>query len=623
MKHSNSLLTLARKNRKSLTPAERKMWTILKDNQMGVSFRNYYDNQKTTRSGVVAEWTETIGTINLSNTNKNAVTSIVLDPSMQNARPTSTALWFYNFANATRITGLNYLNTSEVTNMRGMFYSCEAVTTLDVSGFDTKNVTDMGSMFNSCEALTTLDLSGFNTRNVTDMSYMFYGCEALTTLNLSGFDTRNVTNMGSMFVSCSSLTTLDLSGFDTPNVTDMGYMFCDCEALTTLNLSRFNTRNVTYMGYMFADCRALTTLDLSGFDTPNVTNMGSMFFNCNALTTIYCNNDWSQSSVLTYSGNMFYGCEALVGGNGTTYDANYTNATYARPDGEGTPGYFTKETEIYATLVRGTFTLWNDTHKATSRDVVAEWTEKYGFVGTYWDVVASVTSIVLDESMQDARPTSTYRWFADFVNATQITGLNYLNTSEVTDMSYMFSYCEALTTLDVSGFDTRNVTDMSDMFSGCESLTTLDVSGFDTKNVTVMGGMFPGCKSLTTLDLSGFDTRNVMYMDYMFFDCESLTTIYCNDDWSQSTALVSSYGMFGNCWYLVGGNWTTYDDNHTDITYARPDEEGTPGYFTKKDTNAIDNVSADKAQSTKFFRNGMLIIRHGDKEYNAQGIMIK
>ena len=42
---------------------------------------------------------------------------------------------------------------------------------------------------------------------------------------------------------------------------------------------------------------------------------------------------------------MFDGCESLVGGKGTTYDDNFTNATYARPDGgPNKPGYFTEKT---------------------------------------------------------------------------------------------------------------------------------------------------------------------------------------------------------------------------------------------------------------------------------------
>ena len=63
-----------------------------------------------------------------------------------------------------------------------MFFSCEALTSLDVSKFNTENVTDMGCMFDNCSALTSLDVSKFNTENVTDMGGMFDNCKSLTTI---------------------------------------------------------------------------------------------------------------------------------------------------------------------------------------------------------------------------------------------------------------------------------------------------------------------------------------------------------------------------------------------------------------------------------------------------------
>ena len=549
--------------------AESQIYATLVDGQ----FTLYYDEEQATRSDVVAEWTETSGAKNPSETIWDDVTSIVLDESMQDARPTSTAHWFYSFHNATQISGLNYLNTSATTNMMYMFAFCYSLTTLDLIGFNTKNVTCMTAMFCKCYSLTTLDVSGFDTRKVTNMDIMFSNCSSLTTLDVSGFDTKNVTTMGSMFLSCSSLTTLDVSGFNTQNVTDMSYMF----------------------------------------------------YGCKALTTIYGDDDWSPNAALQHSGNMFYGSEALVGGNGTAYDENHTDITYARPDEEGTPGYFTKKPEVYATRVDNQLTLYCDLQKDTRSNVLTQWTEEDGanWFDAWTSIQTQITSIVLDESMKNARPTSTKYWFYNFWNVTQITGLNYLNTSNVTDMSYMFSVCEKLTTLDLSGFDTRNVKDMSHMFSLSKALTTLDLSGWDTQKVTNMSVMFKNCLSLTTLDLSGWDTQNVTNMDEMFSFCTVLTTIYCKDDWSQNVALQHSDCMFLDCTALVGENGTAYDENHIDASYARPDEDGTPGYFTKKNKTAIDNVSADKAQSTKFFRDGMLIIRQGEKEYNAQGQMMK
>ena len=149
-------------------------------------------------------------------------------------------------------------------------------------------------------------------------------------------------------------------------------------------------------------------------------------------------------------------------------------------------------------------------------------------------------------------------------------------------MDYMFSGCEALTSLDVSKFNTQNVTNMAWMFSGCEALTSLDVSKFNTQNVIYMSGMFQSCKALTSLDVSKFNTKNVTNMVWMFSGCEVLTTIFCNSDWNVDRP-VNDYSMFENCTKLKG-TYTSFNANKTGIEMANP----TTGYFTSK-TTGIDH----------------------------------
>ena len=173
-----------------------------------------------------------------------------------------------------------------------------------------------------------------------DSTYLFGGLSNLTDIDFSNFNTSRVTIMNSMFYGAHSLTTLDLSNFDTSNVTDMTSMFHGCTALTTLDLSNFNTSNVTKMQSMFHGCKVMTSLKISNFNTSNVTTMRYMFFVCNALVTIY-GGDWDKTS-LSESTDMFKSCTSLVGGNGTTYNSSHTDATYARIDRGGTPGYFTQ-----------------------------------------------------------------------------------------------------------------------------------------------------------------------------------------------------------------------------------------------------------------------------------------
>ena len=125
---------------------------------------------------------------------------------------------------------------------------------------------------------------------------------------------------------------------------------CTLSKLTAIEgLANLNTENVTDMSQMFYNCLKLTSLDLSLFNTAKVTNMKSMFNNCQSLVTIYCNDDWSQSTVLTSSSSMFNACYKLVGENGTNCNGvSNVGITYARPDNgpdSSQPGYFTRADE--------------------------------------------------------------------------------------------------------------------------------------------------------------------------------------------------------------------------------------------------------------------------------------
>ena len=217
---------------------------------------------------------------------------------------------FVYFVNVRKIDFGDCVDTSNVTKMESMFWSCSSLVDLDLSRFDTSNVVNMGSMFEDCSSLTSLKLGKLDTSNVTDMSSMFSGCSSLTSLNLSGFDTSSVKYMGGMFSRCGNLTSLDLSSLDTSNVTNMGWMFSDCSGLTSLNLSGFDTSSVEYMGSMFSGCGNLTSLDLSSLDTSNVTNMGWMFSDCSGLISLDLSG--FDTSSVEYMGGMFSRCGNLT-----------------------------------------------------------------------------------------------------------------------------------------------------------------------------------------------------------------------------------------------------------------------------------------------------------------------
>jgi len=223
--------------------------------------------------------------------------------------PNSSSL-FYNFSKLESIEGMEYLDTSDVTNMNRMFYEMSSLTTLDLGNFDTSKVTNMNSMFYGMSSLISLNLSNFDTSKVTNMNSMFYKTSSLTDLDISNFNTSSVTNMGMMFRDMSSLTSLDVSNFDTAKVSDMGMMFYGMSSLISLNLSSFDTSEVRTMENMFYGMSSLTSLDVSNFDTSYVGNMSYMFYGVSNLTSLDLSNfNTSYVGSMSY---MFYGMSSLT-----------------------------------------------------------------------------------------------------------------------------------------------------------------------------------------------------------------------------------------------------------------------------------------------------------------------
>ena len=531
------------------------------------------------------------------------IKTVVFDESFKDARPKYCVTWFWLFEALTTIEHLDYLNTSEVDDMRSMFSNCTRLETLDLSSFNTEkvtsmqtmfegstnlrtiklpkgfigsSVTDLNGMFRGCASLTELDLSGSNAEKVKNMGSMFYGCVALSNLNLSGFKTGSLTDMRYLFSSCQSLESLDLSGFNTENVTSMVAMFSQCTSLRSLDLSSFNTskvigmnlmfynctnlesidlssfetENLQQMPHMFYSCTKLETLDLSSFATPNMTSMLSAFQNCKKLKTIYVTSAFTTDKV-TEGPFAFAGCANLP-----NYTTDKTGVEMAHT-GEG--GYLTAATASWVRWDAPTGTL--SFHRSGTKPVGDNIYElQYGNRQDWNDHAAEIKKVVFKAGFRDETHTTCSKWFSGCTNLTSIEGIENLNTSNVKNMSEMFGQCSNLETLDLSHFNTENVGNMSNMFNGCTKLHDLNISSFNTENVTNMYGMFYGCSSLETLDLSHFNTRNVRKdgMNYMFNGCSSLSYLDVSNFTTDKPSMQLD-GLFQGCSSLQTLDLSSFD----------------------------------------------------------------
>lgn len=149
-------------------------------------------------------------------------------------------------------------------------------------------------------------------------------------------------------------------------------------------------------------------------------------------------------------------------------------------------------------------------------------------------------------------------------------------------MQYLFSSCQSLESLDLSGFNTENVTSMVSMFSQCSSLRSLDLSSFNTSKVIGMNLMFYNCTNLESIDLSSFETENLQQMPHMFYSCTKLETLDLSS--FATPNMTSMLSAFQNCKNLK----TIY------VTSAFTTDKGTEGRTAFAGCVNLPNYNPDK-----------------------------
>ena len=425
---------------------------------------------------------------------------------------------------------------------------------------------------------------------------MFECCKSLATLNISSFDTKQVTNMRQMFSNCTSLTTLDISHFNTANTMWTDKMFYNCTALTSIDFSNFDSSYLLDMNRMFACCKQLQTILLGKIKVDKNVKMQDVFSNCLSLTTIVCRSDSNfddlkrlleNCALLRYAVD-YEGCRNLL-------EHSDSNSRVTIP--LHTPLSPIFEAYVVLSADQTTLTFYYDNLRFSHPTPSWKIDELERQHCVWSQNSATIVKVIFDPTFQEVYLTTLSYWFNDLSSLTTIEGLQYLDTSDVTDMSHMFDGCSSLTTLDLSHFDTMKVTDMSWMFYNCEALTTLNLSNFYTAKVKNMSWMFGGCSSLIHLDLSHFYAsrvkntigmfawcysllvldisnfrNNATETSFMFVTNSALTTIYCNYSWHCDD---SEY-MFSSCTSLKGA--VAYDETKTNVRMANPET----GYFTSR-----------------------------------------
>lgn len=518
------------------------------------------------------------------------IKTVVFDESFKDARPKDCGGWFLWFEALTTIEHLDYLNTSEVDDMRSMFSSCTSLETLDLSSFNTEKVTNMvtmfenskhlrslklpkgfigssvtnlNAMFRDCESLTELDLSGSNSENVKDMKEMFSGCRALSKLDLTSFKTGQVTTMENMFCDCSTLETLDVSSFNTENVTTMLGMFNNCSSLRSLNLPGFNTANVTRMSSMFIKCSSLRSLDLSSFNTRKVTYMQNMFEGCTNLESIDLSS-FDTENMRSMTG-MFFSCTKLetldlssfATPKMVTMESAFENCENLKKI-YVTSAFTTDKVKLGSSAFAGCVNLPNYNPDKTGVEMAHTGEGGYLSAATAswvrWDAPTGTLSFhrgatkPVGENILDLSYGNNPNWDTHAAEIKKVVFKAGFRDETHTTCSNWFNGCTNLTSIEgIENLNTSNVENMSGMFALCSNLETLDLSHFNTERVTTMAQMFYGCTKLHDLNISIFNTEKVTSMNQMFSNCSSLDSLDLSHFNAKGVLYHGLYAMFSGC----------------------------------------------------------------------------
>ena len=528
---------------------------------------------------------------------------IVINESFETFTPTKLNSFFSGLFKLETITGLEYLNTANVTDMSLMFDHCQKLTSLDLSNFNTEKVTNMEAMFSVCLKLKTIYASDkFTTAAVTKSEKMFSYCDSLsgdinwtsdkandkTYAKIDGgyfrdkaYDNRPWVKYadGTLTFYCgykkiwgeneyalnsgkdlpkwyvnntnTNLVVFDAS-FANARPTSCYMWFQNFNKLKQIEgIENLNTENVTNMACMFKGCSSLTSLDVTHFNTGNVTSMYHMFTLCSNLAELDVTH--FNTEKVTDMFGMFSSCKGLISLDVTNFNtANVKEMSYMFYNCYKLKEIYVSDKFVTDAVISsdGMFFECN----SLSGDI--DWSDK-AVDKTY----AKTDGGYFRDKAYDNRP------FVKFADGTLTFLYGYkktfgeneyeLNSGKHLPAWYGKSGNITKAVFDAS-FANARPTSCCMWFQDFKNLTQIEgIENLNTTNVTNMTSMFYGCSQLTSLDVTHFNTEKVTNMDQMFTDCRCLTSL---DVTNFNTANVTNMSyMFSGCSSLTSLDVTHFN----------------------------------------------------------------
>lgn len=485
-----------------------------------------------------------------------------------------------NIFDVTKITSIGDNALKGLAIPSGFFQGATSLITIGNNIFDA-NVTNMNSMFQNCTALTTVGNMDFS--NIVSNSNMFQSCTALT--NLSGFKDRATNTMPTIsrnfYVNDSPLLTHD----SLINISD---------SLVTMTPSTTKTLwlHNTSLGRLSAEEKldilnrywTIVDYDPSSDLNEEVANelVQNIYGNVNTETQTHITTSlYYYVKLLSTTSGSVIDVYAVDKNTGIVYLAdNVPEYEYIIYSGtsttEGQTVYIPKgsDGDTTGTILKqniNTILTDNPTYKVI--EIGSKNTGKLKTKNAGLEQLSNASNLFKDKS--DLTRIYIYGTFTPsdmssmLYNCSSLNDLGFesLDTSNVSNMSYLFANCPAL--LNFPNLNTSSCTNMAGMFLGCDQVTNWSfLNAWNTSSVTNMSYMFTDCLGMTVMPT--FDMQNVIDASYMFAGCFGLTTITPN---VIGNKVQNAEGMFQLCQSLDLkniGDYTTifgHNNNLTNVSY--------------------------------------------------------
>ena len=471
-----------------------------------------------------------------------------------------------------------------------IFKGCTGLVTADISGFKMNGAKSAGAFFQECTNLVTVIMNNVELKSCTDMNNAFASCSKLTNVQMSGIQFGDIQSFGFIkngyiktlnlsgailgstklekaFIDNTVIQDVNLSGAYIESCTTLKMMFSGCTGLTSVNVDSIHGGKVNNCSRMFEKCTGLTNLTITGFSLASNTTVERMFSECSNLTEVIFVNCSMPKLVKTIL--MFVDCHnlkkvnlaGLTTGALTNCDCMFENCYNLSISAGDLSGMNTTKTTMFGRMF---YNCCYNFDGNASPDSTTINISSFVFNSAKWfdwmfgcdDPSKDLLTTIILPSGDSGKALNTIHTYAMFKNRQSVV--------EITNLAD-FKTGTALKTTD-------GVTKIGDVeYTGLQAASEMFY-----------------CVGVSTLDLRGFDFKNLKSAaNRMFWGCTELETIYVSPSSVYTTVpFYQPSELFSRCDKLVGRGddvpACAYADHGDDANYARVNQDGYPGYFTKK-----------------------------------------